>query len=549
METLNIVYDSCRHYVSDSSDILGPDLTNQILGWLRSRSVRSLTSVSSSFNPLLHDWRVLKTLLQVEAFFKKFDDLSQPECSEVALRSFLENEELCRETNLRLDDHLARDPACWITRTVGRMQAIVARTLGPKDAFHEELPLLVRSTNGATAARPRSESGGPRRIHRSMYATEMSRPYLDALARYYGYVYRFRNISHNRVELVPKNWKTHRTIACEPEGNVALQLAFDDFCKRRLLRLGVDLSSQSRNQDLCREASVHGKLCTVDLKAASDSLSLNCVHLLFEREWVDFFLMTRSPRGKLPDGKFITYQKLSSMGNGYTFTVETLVFAAACVAIGSKQWAVYGDDIVVESHLYHDLVTILAYLGFSVNDEKSHHSGLYRESCGVHMYAGHDVTPFFCKSLRTKQDIVLHVNNMMRAAPLGGSCWSYVIGIVRSLNLPLVPLNSDPCSGVFIHPSTCYDLGLIRTVKSLGPWQPAFKGFKVKPKNERIHDSRALFLWFLNRRKEPFESSRYSLGTRKFGLKWVRYFPVMGDLVGGSVRLHWWTEAITSREG
>lgn len=612
MEPTTVVYDVCRHFVTDSADILGPILTEKVLGYVRSRSISSLACTSDLFDPEFHGHRVLKVLLQVEALFKKCDLFSDEKCADVAFAAFLESEEICRATNERLDVHYLRDPSDWLFQKVRRMEEIIDHTLGPVNDFYAELPQHIRITNGATAAHPRRFSGGASRVKRTMYATHGSHIYLRALSAFWGYTYNFRTIHHNRVELVPKNWKTHRTIACEPEGNIALQLAFDSYCKRLLRsRLNTDLSDQSRNQRLAVESSVHGKLCTVDLKAASDRLALNVVHLLFPRGWVDYFLATRSPCWKSRDGVLHPYHKLSSMGNGYTFTIETLVFAAACKSLGSKSFSVYGDDIVIETELFEPLNDLLSYLGFEVNQEKSHVSsptvdsrrylpppiygervrngldrlgreisledaesrrnlstswngndrsgspdglgtwlsgiiedclqtqehpacsyGCYRESCGIHAYGGFLITPLFLKSLSTKRDWVLFMNNIMSFGSVGGALWEYASRIIEELKLPLGPPVLDTASCVFIDVWDCYRLGLIRSFpegKGFGPWQPAFRALISKGRVVRCYDSRALFLWFTNRRDIPYESSRHSLGTSKVRSKWVRYRPVMTD--------------------
>jgi hypothetical protein len=627
MEPSNVVYDVCRHYVTDFADVLGSEITSTILGHLRSRSISSLTNVSVLFDPVLHGHYVFKILLQVEALFKKCDIFSDEKCSSVAFAAFLESEEICRTTNERLDDFYSPNTDIWIREVIEKMQLIIAFTLGSRKQFTDELPRLVKVTNGATATHPRAKSGGFARLRRTMYATPRSHPYLKALSKFWGYSINFRSIHHNRVELVPKNWKTHRSIACEPEGNSALQLAFDSFCKRQLkIRLNTDLSDQSRNQRKALESSVHGKLCTVDLKAASDRLALNVIHLLFDREWVDFFLATRSPRWKFGDAPSMAYHKLSSMGNGYTFTVETLVFAAACKALGSHEFSVYGDDIIIEVELYERLMALLAYLGFEINREKTHATvptflcdglpsnqsairtlgltqttnsrvgdnrddlfagldygarnrfrdegslalvnsyisdssgpgspantyGVYRESCGVHAWGGHIITPFYLRSLKSKQDWVLMVNNMASLGTLGGSLWNYLQEIILKVNLPLGPpvLNTAAC--VFIDVHSCYRLKLIRTLRKKRAWSPyipVYRSLVNKGREIRCYDSRALFFWFLNRRNRPFESSRYSLGTHKSKSKWVRYSPAMADLVGGSVHLHWWTETLLARKG
>jgi hypothetical protein len=93
---------------------------------------------------------------------------------------------------------------------------------------------------------------------------------------------------------VPKNWKTFRTIACEPDGALPFQLAFDTFAKRRLRARGINLSDQSRNQLLAKEGSINGSLATIDLSSASDTVAFNTVALLFPTEWFDVLNAFRS---------------------------------------------------------------------------------------------------------------------------------------------------------------------------------------------------------------------------------------------------------------
>lgn len=534
MEPTSIAYDLCRCYVADNAFSLGPTITNRILGFIRSKSLRRLCEVSSSFDPASHDHNTLRVLLQIEAFFKKNDSFVQQDvCKKAAIDSFRESEEICRLTNLRLDDYFSGD-----FPLVRRMQAFIKRVLGGRNAFLDMLPCLVRLTNGATATRSRLHSSHVQRVSSRPYATSRSHKYLESLGKWWGYTVKCRPIEYNRVELVPKNWKTHRSIACEPEGNVFLQLAFDTYCKRRLKsKINLDLSDQSRNQELARLGSINGILATIDLKAASDRLSLNVVHLLFEREWVDFFLDTRSPNWKDDSGVLHGYHKLSSMGNGFTFAIETLVFAAACWAVGSELYSVYGDDIIIESCLVSELISLLAYLGFEVNQSKTHSTGLYRESCGHHYYGGFYITPLFIRSEKNKMDIVKLVNDILHHTPFPGQCWKFAKKILSSHNLPLCPENSNPCSGVFIDVRSAYREKLIRTRHSI----TRFRSLIPKSRTLVCYDSRALFMWHLCHTDEVYESSRYSLGTHKYRSKWVCYQPIA---TGGSDQIYIWSEYI-----
>jgi hypothetical protein len=93
------------------------------------------------------------------------------------------------------------------------------------------------------------------------------------------------------------------------------------------------------------------------------------------------------------------------MGNGATFAIETLVFAAAAYAAEKHTFgcwmrditSVYGDDIIVPQLSAPYLITILEALGFSLNREKSFINGPVRESCGADWFQGTDVRPVFLK--------------------------------------------------------------------------------------------------------------------------------------------------------
>jgi len=132
----------------------------------------------------------------------------------------------------------------------------------------------------------------------------------------------------NRITTVPKNAKTERIIAIEPSMNGYVQHGIGRLIRLRLKRVGVDLDDQRLNQTLARQGSIDGSLATIDLSAASDSVSLELVERLLPPDWVDAIKLSRSPEGVLPDGTRNVYQKVSSMGCGYTFELESLIFWA-----------------------------------------------------------------------------------------------------------------------------------------------------------------------------------------------------------------------------
>jgi hypothetical protein len=232
----------------------------------------------------------------------------------------------------------------------------------------------------------------------------------------------------NRITTVPKDRTIDRPIACEPTLNMYLQKAIGDYFRTVLKQRGVDLNDQTINQKLAHEGSVTGRLATVDLSAASDSISLEICRELLPQAWFDLLLTVRSDEGILPDGTRITYQKMSSMGNGFTFELESMLFwalAQACEDLvpdvdgsrGTHRCSVYGDDIICRVETVPLLKRVFSVCGFLLNDDKSFWEGPFRESCGKHYFHGIDVTPVFVRREATgPEDIILTANMLKRWA-------------------------------------------------------------------------------------------------------------------------------------
>lgn len=224
----------------------------------------------------------------------------------------------------------------------------------------------------------------------------------------------------NRVVTVPKNAKTERTIAIEPTMNSYVQKGIGGLIRSRLRRAGVDLNDQTRNQKFALTGSIDGSIATIDLKAASDSVSLSLVDALLPSDWALALKQCRSPVGVLPDGTKIRYQKISSMGNGYTFELESLIFWALCSAVCSDLnldralVSVYGDDLIVPTDAAGPLVELLSFCGFSTNEDKTFIDGPFRESCGKHYFRGTDVTPIYIRKDIDSPERVIWLCNQIR---------------------------------------------------------------------------------------------------------------------------------------
>lgn len=503
--TKNVVYLIARQYVDDYRPCIHPDLWKVLDGYIRSRNLPGLANACDLFDPQSNGSNDLRHLSQVASFFKKNVVFSDPQvCEDAATLAFHKAEKRCRIANKRLDYYFHRrdrlDPT--LERQISRAEGFITRVLGDFDRFLESLPHRIRVTPGATSTLSRRKSLPFMKVTMKPACTPGAVPYVKALYRYYGYrAPRCKTVLENRVAAVPKNWKTHRLIACEPTHNVPIQLAFDDYVKGRLRRNGINLSDQSLNQELSRIGSIDGTLCTVDLSAASDTLSLNAVHWLLPRPWAKFLTDVRTPRYVFR-GETGTYSKFSSMGNGTTFGLESLVFAACCYALKPACFNVYGDDIVIDTDKYADLRRILSFFGFSINDAKSFFTGSFRESCGTDWYAGSNITPFYLRdwdvSKSSRPNLCHNVNGLASIALPGGDLWHWLLRLTTEHRLPLVPYNEASTSGVWIDISRAHKLKLFYYEHGL----TTFRSYVSKTRKMKVYDSRTLFLWHLDKCRE-----------------------------------------------
>jgi hypothetical protein len=197
-----------------------------------------------------------------------------------------------------------------------------------------------------------------------------------------------------------------------------MQKGVGDAIRSRLRRVGIDLNDQSRNRELAREGSINDLLATIDLSSASDSIAYSLVESIVPIAWFSLLSGLRSPITTI-DGDDHVNAMFSSMGNGFTFELESLIFyslarATAYFMNEKGTISVYGDDIIIPASLCPDLTYVLEFCGFSVNTEKSFSSGPFRESCGGHYYYGSDITPFYLRAPLNDLTDIIHIANQIR---------------------------------------------------------------------------------------------------------------------------------------
>lgn len=353
---------------------------------------------------------------QALAFFSKLEALDIGiDKEEAALCKFREAEDACRETNAIFKLY-ARGGFQFHPRVESvlfRAQRKIAEVLGPFPSFET---LGYRFGKGATTLTKKRMASVREKFAAGVSCSAELLPAafavlgeLPVLCEAWASAqmhseeeswYSIPIVMHEgKLEFVPKNAKTYRATVTEPVLNGLYQLALGDFLVERLAAFGLDLRDQTRNQNLARVGSLTGALATLDLTSASDMLSTELVYSLLPLEWASGLARARTGT-ILYKGENVVLQKFSSMGNGFTFPLESLIFWALASAVCAKDEvvSVYGDDIILPSVRFTDLVEVLTAVGFKANVKKSFYTGPFRESCGCDFISGVNIRPFYQKN-------------------------------------------------------------------------------------------------------------------------------------------------------
>ena len=360
----------------------------------------------------------------VTDLLRKYSDFDIPSIDKdaKARELFKASEHACYATNARLNPYLLNGPfqdpselrifesiermKNWIASVLGRLpQELDRASFGPGATFEDV---------GRLTTIPDKISNRPTLTEACLDLlplwdqTEWARAYTQLNPSQS----RPKVVRGNRFATVNKDATKKRGIGIEASINVFYQLGCGKSMRNSLLSVGIDLiSGQERHRQVACEASRNGSYATVDLSNASDTVCYNLVKLLLPGEWFDLLDMLRSPATRV-DGQWHILQKFSSMGNGYTFELETLVFTAICLeacylmnvpATPGQNLFVYGDDIIMPVKAQVTGLALLRFFGFTPNPKKTFPSahkaehGLFRESCGGDFFDGLAVRPHYIK--------------------------------------------------------------------------------------------------------------------------------------------------------
>jgi len=423
------------------------------------------------------------------SILKKFEGVVNPEADPAALAKFLECNDACKNWALQLNT--SRDEALW-----GELKSSIY------NFWYQGGYALVDHLDSCLD-RGRSGPGAATKARGEDFYTKFFSSPLSCKNRFLYDTYK-RYISHfpdwdkaesirlesfgepvifagSRLCFVPKEREISRTICVETSLGIFYQLGFGSILEDRLRsRWGIDLSDQQgRNRELARIGSQTGRFSTIDLSSASDTISRAMLKEVLPSDFFGWLECLRSTFVETPDGVRRELHMVSTMGNGFTFPLQTMLFASVVEASfringvnpvrsvhgeriyepgvkprpiygSSKNFGVNGDDIVVPDIIVRDVVRLLGFLGFRVNSTKTFVEGPFRESCGGDYFRGHPVRGVYLKRLRTQQDLSSAINQLNLFSARTGvylrSLVGYLLSRVRRPNY--VPFWENDDAGI-----------------------------------------------------------------------------------------------------
>jgi hypothetical protein len=210
----------------------------------------------------------------------------------------------------------------------------------------------------------------------------------------------------SKVILVPKDSRGPRLISCEPLCLQWIQQGLSRAIVQHVERndsrpyasTAVRFTDQGCNRVAALSSSKTGRYATLDLKEASDRVSLELVRLLFPEWLMPYLEACRSLSTVMPSGETVVLRKFAPMGSALCFpimalTIWSLLAAASPDSDSRDRILVYGDDVIVETAKAADAIELLEVFGLKINQTKSCTTGFFRESCGMDAFKGIDVTP------------------------------------------------------------------------------------------------------------------------------------------------------------
>jgi len=306
------------------------------------------------------------------------------------------------------------------------------------------------------------------------------------------------NCSHS--SFVPKTSSKSRMICVEPSLNVFFQLGLGALMVARLgsaFKVGLDKQAPI-NRALAKRGSIDGSFSTIDLSSASDSVSVALCRDILPKYLFDTLMDLRCSHTDFGSGP-LRLDMISTMGNGFTFPLQTIIFSCMIRAVYRSldieirdgvdpNWGCFGDDLICLSEARFRLLRLLSISGFTVNVTKSFFEGPFRESCGADWFSGQYCRPVYIRRYKTVQDSLVAINLLnewsARTGVMLRSSISYLLSTVPKRFILFVPFSETNDAGIRV-PFTVLKRSRIRIDKNL---TVLYRKFQSVPKRITFAD-------------------------------------------------------------
>ena len=440
-----------------------------------------------------------------KALGKKFAPKTQSELNRAAMLKFQHANYRCRDWVLKLNT--SGDEELW-----GAFRNALYNFFNPKGfPLVDELDSVwLHGRVGPGAAI--GATGGD--IYSKMFASQLTftspllrRHYVANCGRFpvWFMAELYRSVTHgdplkvegSKLSFVPKSSTISRIICIEPTLSMYYQLGVGRIIEKRLATyFSIRLDEQPDfNRELARKGSDDGSLATIDLESASDTISYELCRQALPKEVMSILDACRSPMYSYGDSRD-RFHMISTMGNGFTFPLQTCIFAAAVSAVYNvhgrtalfgpgQPCGVFGDDIIVHSDMYERVVSFLHTLGFVVNREKSFYQGPFRESCGRDYYYGRNIRGVYATRLDTEQDFYALANSFNAFSARCGIRLRHCVRLLWSWcrSKFCIPPTEDPSSGLMVPLNLVPNKTLGRHTQGV-----AYTCYVFEPRKVRIGD-------------------------------------------------------------
>lgn len=460
----------------------------------------------------------LKTTRQITDLFKKFSfsqDLSTPtQLRDESIKKFMDNQE--RLLNFRMPtDSLskailfgARGYADQILGEFSDLEICERATFGKKSSVG--IPMR-KACEGERYEAPITGSSAHIAWFDKYYGV-WNRPALEyAKSRA---VLRKKPLYHDvdtlEAVLVDKTWKSLRMIMPNTTLGTLYSGGLGRVIEERLRNFGYDIKYlQQVHGELARFGSITGSLVTADQSMASDNITTMLIDALLPFRWASALKFGRLEKMALY-GRELATPTFSTMGIGFTFPLQTLVFLCLLLAIRDyceldtqTVVSVFGDDLIYDERMHSTVVEVFPLLGLVLNIDKTFATGYFRESCGQDYYRGIDIRPFHLGRAtgqsvgkrRAEAYLYTTINNALRRwevyeIPKTFQFLVEEIRQVRKDEVLLVPLDYPDTAGVKVSPDEAFLLGIERKIKlgANGWFNFRYLAFEASNREEIRHE-------------------------------------------------------------